>query len=104
MRTSRKAGMAMDSDRDAIQQVFGLALRQLRIQAGLSLRELGRRSLYDFSRISRVERGEHLIDPEYVPALDQALGTGGLLGLLRSLAPEPGRRRGEGFGSEDPSR
>lgn len=78
----------MGSDSDAVRQVFGLALRQLRNQAGMSLRELGTRSLYDYSRISRVERGEHLIDPEYVPAIDQALGTGGLLSLLRSLAGE----------------
>jgi hypothetical protein len=77
----------MGSDSEAVRQVFGLALRQLRNQAGMSLRELGQRSLYDYSRISRVERGEHLIDPEHVPAIDEALGTGGLLALLRSLAP-----------------
>jgi transcriptional regulator with XRE-family HTH domain len=76
------------SDSDALRQVFGLALRQLRTQAGLSLRELGQRSLYDYSRISRVERGEHLIDPELVAALDQALGAGGLLTTLRSLVQE----------------
>ena len=76
-----------------------MALRQLRTEAGLSLRALGQAAHYDFSRISRVERGEHLIDTQYVPALDQALGTGGLLGLLRSLpptttpAPDPARRR-----------
>jgi transcriptional regulator with XRE-family HTH domain len=78
----------METDSDAVRLVFGLALRRLRIRAGMSLRELGRRSLYDYSRISRVERGEHLIDPEHVPALDEALGTGGLLVLLRSLAPD----------------
>lgn len=79
----------MDPDSDAVRQVFGLALRQLRNEAGMSLRELGNKCLYDYSRISRVERGEHLIDPEYVPAIDAALGTGGLLTLLRSLASEP---------------
>jgi transcriptional regulator with XRE-family HTH domain len=73
------------SDNDAVRQVFGLALRQLRTQAGLSLRELGQRIHYDYSRISRVERGEHLLDPKLVPALDQALGAGGLLTTLRSL-------------------
>jgi transcriptional regulator with XRE-family HTH domain len=56
----------VDSD-EVIRHVFGAALRELRIQAGLSLRELGQRSLYDYSRISRVERGEHLIDPKHVP-------------------------------------
>jgi transcriptional regulator with XRE-family HTH domain len=43
-------------------RLFGTVLRQLREQAGISLRELGRRCLYDHSRISRVERGEHVID------------------------------------------
>ena len=83
----------MGSDSDAIRHVFGLALRQLRTQAGMSLRELGQKCLYDYSRISRVERGEHLIDPEFVPALDEALGTGGLLGLLRSLASKEAASR-----------
>ncbi len=77
----------MDTN-DVVRQVFGAVLRQLRMQAGLSLRELGERSLYDYSRISRVERGEHLIDPKHVPALDRALDAGGLLTLLRSLASD----------------
>ncbi|MFV2018348.1 helix-turn-helix domain-containing protein [Micromonospora sp. LOL_023] len=73
---------------DAVRQVFGMALRQLRTEAGLSLRALGKATHYDYSRISRVERGEHLIDAQYVPALDAALGTGGLLALLHSLNPD----------------
>jgi transcriptional regulator with XRE-family HTH domain len=76
--------VAMDTD-DAVRQVFGMALRQLRTEAGLSLRALGQAAHYDFSR---VERGEHLIHARYVAALDKALGTGGLLGPLRSLAPD----------------
>lgn len=75
---------------DPLCRLFGAALRQLRGQAGISLRELGRRCLYDYSRISRVERGEHLIDAALVPALDRALDAGGLLTSLRSLMPEPG--------------
>ncbi|MEJ3745547.1 helix-turn-helix transcriptional regulator [Actinomycetes bacterium KLBMP 9797] len=79
----------MDSGRgDAVRQVFGLALRQLRTQAGLSLRTLDQMVHYDYSRLSRVENGEHLIDPHHVPAIDAALGAGGLLILLRSLAPD----------------
>ncbi|WP_144126754.1 helix-turn-helix domain-containing protein [Catellatospora sichuanensis] len=72
-------------DSDAVRRLFGLVLRHLRRQAGLSLRDLGERSLYDYSRISRVERGEHLIDPELVPSLDQALNANGLLISLRAL-------------------
>ena len=73
---------------DAVRQVFGLALRQLRTQAGLSLRELGERAHYDYSRLSRAERGHHLMDPDLVRSLDEVLGTGGLLTLLRSLAQD----------------
>lgn len=78
---------------DAVRKVFGLALRQLRAKAGLSLRALGQASLYDYSRLSRVENGEHLIDAALVPAIDEAVGGGGLLIMLRSLAtgePSPG--------------
>lgn len=79
--------MRADS-REAVQLVFGLALRQLRTQAGLSLRALGQASHYDYSRLCRVENGEHLIDPALVPDLDTAVSGGGLLVLLRSLAFE----------------
>jgi transcriptional regulator with XRE-family HTH domain len=78
----------MNSGSDAVRQVFGLALRQLRTQAGLSLRALGKAGNYDYTRLSRVETGEHLIDPALVPALDTAVGAGGLLIMLRSLAPD----------------
>ncbi|GIF98551.1 helix-turn-helix domain-containing protein [Catellatospora citrea] len=80
----------MDRYDESMCRLFGAALRRLRVQAGISLRELGRRCLYDYSRISRVERGEHLINAALVPALDRALDAGGLLTSLRSLMPEPG--------------
>ncbi|MGH3699026.1 MAG: helix-turn-helix domain-containing protein, partial [Pseudonocardiaceae bacterium] len=41
-------------------RMFGVALRHFRTQAGLSLRELGTRCHYDYSRLSRMENGEHL--------------------------------------------
>ncbi|MBI1757830.1 MAG: helix-turn-helix domain-containing protein [Actinobacteria bacterium] len=79
---------------DAVRQVFGLALRQLRTRAGLSLRGLGQAVHYDYSRLSRVENGDHLIGSSLVPVLDDAVGAGGLLIMLRSLAgddtPVPG--------------
>ncbi|MFI0796935.1 multiprotein-bridging factor 1 family protein [Micromonospora rubida] len=78
----------------AVQAVFGLALRRLRTEAGLSLRALGKASHYDFTRLSRAERGEHLVDPAVVRALDEALHSGGLLARIRSLAPpDPAPRR-----------
>ncbi len=72
-------------------QLFGLVLRHMRQEAGYSLRELGSRCLYDYSRISRVERGEHLIDADLVPAVDRALQAGGLLIALRALVPSEAR-------------
>ncbi|GGK70528.1 transcriptional regulator [Sphaerisporangium melleum] len=66
--------------------MFGLALRHLRTQAGLSQRELGRKSLYDHSRISRAEQGDILVPIEQVRALDAALDAGGLLVALRQAA------------------
>lgn len=67
----------------AAAEVFGMALRQLREQAGLSLRELGRRSLYDYSRLSRAENGRILVPETQVRVLDEVLGAGGLLVALR---------------------
>ncbi len=82
--------MPVTRDVDAMCVLFGLVLRQVRQEAGYSLRDLGRRCLYDYSRISRVERGEHLIDADLVPALDQALQAGGLLIALRALMEPQG--------------
>ena len=64
----------------------------------MSLRTLGRLVHYDYSRLSRAERGEHLVDPAVVNALDKVLNTGGLLGRLRVLAPAA-RTRGRGSGA-----
>ncbi|MFF3665508.1 helix-turn-helix domain-containing protein [Microtetraspora malaysiensis] len=66
--------------------IFGVALRHLRNEAGLSQRELGKRALYDHSRISRAEQGEILIPAEQVKALDNVLEAGGLLLALRQAA------------------
>lgn len=66
-------------------EIFGLTLRHLRTQAGLSLRQLGRRALYDYTRLSRAERGEILIPPTQVRVLDDLLRAGGLVTALRSI-------------------
>jgi transcriptional regulator with XRE-family HTH domain len=77
-------------------QMFGLVLRQLRGHAGLSLRELGKRALYDYTRLSRAENGEALIPAEKVRLLDEVLQAGGLLIALRAAAgaatPRPASR------------
>jgi hypothetical protein len=51
----------------ATAEVLGLAVRDLREQAGLSLRELGERALYDHTRPSRVEHGVSLIPEPQLP-------------------------------------
>ncbi len=76
-------------DHDAISgtpHALGLALRQLRTQAGLSLRELGKRALYDYTRLSRAENGEILPPPDKVRTLDKVLQADGLLIALRAAA------------------
>src|SRR5581483_7189087 len=77
---------------DSAAEIFGLTLRQLRAQAGLSLRELGKRALYDFTRLSRAERGEILIPQAQVQVLDDVLHAAGLLVALRhgAAASVPG--------------
>ncbi|WP_327109257.1 helix-turn-helix domain-containing protein [Nonomuraea glycinis] len=62
---------------------FGPVLRQLRTQAGLSLRELAKITYYDHTRIARAEQGEWLAPLDRVQDLDDALGAGGLLVALR---------------------
>ena len=68
---------------DPAAEIFGLTLRQLRAQAGLSLRELGKRALYDYTRLSRAERGQILIPEHQAQVLDDVLDAGGLLVALR---------------------
>jgi transcriptional regulator with XRE-family HTH domain/tetratricopeptide (TPR) repeat protein len=74
------------NERNGTGLMFGLVLRHLRAQAGFSLRELGKRALYDHSRISRAENGEILVPIDQVHALDTALHAGGLLIALRQAA------------------
>jgi transcriptional regulator with XRE-family HTH domain len=71
----------------ATAEVLGIALRELREQAGLSLRELGRRALYDYTRLSRAEHGDILIPEHQVQILDDVLHAGGLLVSLRRGMP-----------------
>jgi transcriptional regulator with XRE-family HTH domain len=91
----------------AAAEAFGITLRHLRAEANLSLRELGRRALYDYTRLSRAERGEALIPVEYVKAIDGILGAGGTLITLREAAgsgapAKPGQRYSVAEGEEDP--
>ena len=71
------------AEADDLAGTFGQVLRQLRLRAGLSLRELGQRALYDYTRLSRAERDEITIPLDQVQALDALLGAGGKLTELR---------------------
>ncbi len=67
---------------------FASVLRQLRTQAGLSLRGLAKLALYDYSRLSRAERGEILPPEPQIQMLDTVLHANGLLITLWRTAPE----------------
>ena len=58
---------------------FGPALRRLRHQQGLSLRELGRITNYDYSYLAQVERGDRSPNRDLVSACDRALNAGNAL-------------------------
>jgi hypothetical protein len=76
----------MATDPGIAAEMLGLTLRHLRTQAGLSLRQLGKRALYDYTRLSRAERGEILIPIAQVRVLDDLLRAGGLLTAMRQAA------------------
>jgi helix-turn-helix protein len=82
------AGVAVDPEA-VTRRLFGVVLRHLRTEAGLSLRELGKRCHHDYSRLSRMETGEHLGDPALLAEIDRILGAGGLLTVLRAAAELP---------------
>lgn len=72
-----------------VRQLFGVVLRHVRTAAGLSLRELGKRCHHDYSRLSRMETGDHLGDATLLAEIDRILGAGGLLTALRAAAELP---------------
>jgi len=97
----------VEPDASAAAEAFGIALRQLRTDRDLSLRELGRRALYDFTRLSRAERGRALIPEGYVKTIDGILGAGGTLIALREAADtgtpaDAGRRYSVAEGEGEP--
>ena len=87
----------MEPGVSAAAEAFGLALRQLRVEANLSLRELGRRALYDYTRLSRAEHGKVLIPERDVKTIDGILGGGGtLIALRRAAGTGTPAKRGQG--------
>ncbi|OLB78981.1 MAG: hypothetical protein AUI14_11685 [Actinobacteria bacterium 13_2_20CM_2_71_6] len=70
---------------------FGEAVRRLRGERGLSLRELARRAPLDPGHLSRIESGRRSPMPAIVAALDQALSADGALvrAAARRDRPKP---------------
>ncbi len=67
----------MTADPEAVaRRLFGVVLRHVRTEAGLSLRELGKRCHHDYSRLSRMETGEHVGNPALIAEIDRILGAG----------------------------
>lgn len=67
-------------------QRFAEELRRLRVQRGISLRQLGERLGWDWSLFGKMEKGETIGSPEVAEALDKFYGTPGLLLALWELA------------------
>ncbi len=65
---------------------FAEELQRLRLQRGLSLRDLQKAVGWDASLFGKMERGSTLGGPEVVQALDQFYGSGSLLLTLWELA------------------
>ncbi|MGQ0776485.1 MAG: helix-turn-helix domain-containing protein [Pseudonocardiales bacterium] len=87
--------LGVTADPEAVaRRLFGVALRHVRTEAGLSLRDLGKRCHHDYSRLSRMETGEHFGDPALLVEIDRLLGTGGLLTALRTAAELPSKPPG----------
>ncbi|WP_371534703.1 helix-turn-helix transcriptional regulator [Streptomyces sp. NBC_00466] len=67
-------------------QRFAEELRNLRVERGISLRQLGERVGWDYSLFGKMEKGETLGGPEVAQALDHFFGTQGMLLVLWELA------------------
>ncbi|MFJ4982319.1 helix-turn-helix domain-containing protein [Streptomyces sp. NPDC088732] len=69
-------------------RAFGPALRELRLQRGLSLAALARRTHYSKGYLSKIETGGKPVNADLARLCDEALdGGGGLLALLPSVPP-----------------
>jgi transcriptional regulator with XRE-family HTH domain len=63
-------------------RAIGRMIKAAREQAGMSQRELGQAVGYSEEQISSIERGRRTPQPDFLVAVDELLGCGGLLALL----------------------
>ncbi|MFF3947060.1 helix-turn-helix domain-containing protein [Streptomyces sp. NPDC001902] len=78
---------------------FGPALRELRLERGLSLSALARRTHYSKGYLSKIETGGKPVNADVARRCDEALEAGGT--LLALLPPESGPRSTRLSGADD---
>lgn len=79
------------------QTTFGVAVRNLRLERGWSLRELSKRSNISQSALSRVETGQNALSFDRAHALAHALGADFSQFLRQMGWPEPGKSASSQF-------
>lgn len=77
-----------DNGRVLLRVLLGHRLRMLRLQRGMSLRELARLARVSMAHLSEIERGKAEPSSEILAAICDGLGID-LLELLSSLVEEP---------------
>lgn len=71
------------------EETFGVRLRRLRTEAGLSITEFAERTKYSKGYISKIETGAKPPNPELARCCDEALGASGALAELAAEAGGP---------------
>ncbi|SNT30401.1 nSTAND1 domain-containing NTPase [Actinacidiphila glaucinigra] len=79
---------------------FGPALRELRLERGLSLSALARRTHYSKGYLSKIETGGKPVNADVARRCDEALDAGGALLALLPPQPAVGSARPPGDGDE----
>lgn len=70
---------------DSLREFVGAEIRHLRLAAGLSLRELGRRVIVSEDLLAKVEKAVRRPQPDLLTRLDAEFGTNGWLSRLGAL-------------------
>lgn len=80
------SGAGGEDGTDDTQDLFRALGRQIKVareRAGLTQKELGERLRYGEEQISSIERGRRTPQPEFLDAVDELLGAGGLLSAAK---------------------
>ncbi|WP_405921138.1 helix-turn-helix domain-containing protein [Streptomyces sp. NBC_00122] len=98
----RKSDHQHESSDDDTTPPFPAQLRRLRVQRGLSLADMARRTHYSKGYLSKIETGSKRVTADVARRCDEVLGAGGeLLRMVRETGPPgPGTDAGAGTGTE----